>query len=85
MGRFVYPIRKLTFGISRQEVLNTKNATLNRFTLNFSNPPDHFSAEGSGFIEVHQTCYNASAGYRVSDRLAFGASLARRLRSFPRS
>jgi long-chain fatty acid transport protein len=70
----VIPIQRVTLGFSRQEVLNSESRTLNQFGLSFTSPSGVFSASGSGFNNVHLADYNASAGVRLSDRFALGAS-----------
>src|SRR6266850_727723 len=71
----VLPVKRVTFGISRQEVLKNESDTLNQFVLSFTNPSGLFSASGSGFIDVHLVSYNASAGARLHDRFSLGASI----------
>ena len=63
-------------GVSRQEVLNTRNSTVSSFAFSFPSPPSVFVVQGSGSIDVKATNYNASAGFRVNDRFALGGSLA---------
>lgn len=76
----VFPIAgNLVLGFSRQEVLHSTNSTVNSFVFTFPNSPGKFSVQGSGSIDVRQTNYNVSAGYRVpgtGDRLAIGTSVA---------
>lgn len=71
----VIPIKRVTFGISRQEALNAESRTLSQFALTFTQPSGVFSASGSGFNKVHLVDYNASAGFRLTDRFTLGASL----------
>jgi long-chain fatty acid transport protein len=74
----VVPIKNITLGFSRQVALNTENSTLNSFEFRFDTGSGSAisTTEGSGAIDVMQTNLNASIGFRVSDRLAFGASLS---------
>lgn len=72
----VFPIDKVILAISRQVVLRTTNATLNSFTIAFGASGSGTStAEGTGSIDVTQTNWNGSIGFRVNDRLAFGGSI----------
>ena len=72
----VFPVGKWTLGVSLQVVLQKRNATLNAFAFTFPDQPGTFLANGSGFIDVQSVNYNASAGYRLSDRLSVGGSIA---------
>lgn len=65
-----------TLAFSRQEVLNTSNKTLNTFVFTFEDAAGISSVQGDGSIDVLQTNWNASAGFRVNDRLAFGGSVS---------
>src|SRR5207249_3436256 len=70
---------KLYLGLSRQEVLHSTNSTLGSFNFQFAGSPGEFSVEGTGSLDVQQTSYNVSAGYRVpgtGDRLALGGSVS---------
>lgn len=71
----VFPFKRITFGASRQEVLNTESRTLSVFGL--SNDPSSgvLSASAAGFLNMHLITYNASAGVRISDRFSLGASI----------
>jgi len=72
----VFPIKKLTLGISRQLALNNQATTLNSFSLVIgSGTPEESIIQASGGLDVTQTNYNASLGFRVNDKLAFGASV----------
>ena len=74
----VFPIKRITLAFSRQVVLNTESSTLNSFAFNFGGggPGAPTTTQGSGSIDVDQVNLNASLGFRVSDRLAFGASIS---------
>jgi long-chain fatty acid transport protein len=73
----VFPIKKFTLGFSRQVVLNNNASTLNSFSFQFTGGnPGTSTIQASGSLDVSQTNLNASSGFRVNDRLAFGASVA---------
>src|SRR5262245_34889395 len=72
----VFPIKKLTFGVSRQVALDNDASTLNSFTFEFTGGnPGESIVQASGSLDVKQTNYNASGGFRVTDKLAFGLSV----------
>lgn len=72
----VIPAHAVTFGFSRQEVLNSKAETLNRFDVTFPGSPGIFSVEGSGVLDVRVTNYNISAGGSIGHGWSLGASAA---------
>ena len=75
----VFPIGNITLGFSAQVALATENSTLNRFTFAFDTgggaPSTTSTTQGTGSIDVEQINFNTSLGFRVNDRLAFGASV----------
>ena len=71
----VMNFNRWSVSISRQELLNIKNSTLSAFAFTFSDSPGAFLVEGSGFIDVDVTNINASAGFRIIDKLSIGATL----------
>jgi long-chain fatty acid transport protein len=73
---FVYPLGRLTLGVSRQDVLHNENETLSSFAFTFPGTPGAFLVRGQGSIDARVTSYNASAGYRIGDRWAVGGSIA---------
>lgn len=73
----VFPIKKFTLGVSRQIVIDNQATTLNTFSLQFSGGiPGTAAIQASGALDVSQTNFNLSGGFRVNDRLALGASVA---------
>lgn len=73
----VFPIKRLTLGLSRQVVLNNSASTLNSFSFLFSGGnPGSSTIQASGALDVSQTNLNASGGFRVNDKLSFGVSVA---------
>ena len=73
----VFPIGRVTLGFSRQVVLNNHASTLNSFSFVFTGGnPGTSTIQASGALDMSLTNLNASAGFRVNDRLAFGASVA---------
>jgi len=73
----VFPIKRFTLGLSRQVVLDNSASTLNSFSFLFTGgSPGTSTIQASGALDVSQTNLNASGGFRVNDKLAFGASVA---------
>ncbi len=73
----VFPIKRFTLGLSRQVVLNNNASTLNSFSFQFAGGSSGTSTiQASGSLDVSQTNLNVSGGFRVNDKLAFGASVA---------
>ena len=64
-----------TLGVSRQELLNIRNDTLNNFAFTFSGSPGAVLAEGVGTIDLEVTNINVSAGFRISEKLGVGATI----------
>ena len=66
--------RHWTMGLSRQELINLRAATLNHFVFAF---PDSstFLAEGTGEIDVNAVNYNVSLGFRITDEFGLGGTL----------
>lgn len=71
----VVNIGRGALGISRQEVLNVKSATLSSFAFRFEDNPGAFLAEGQGSIDVDIVNINLSGAFRITDRLGLGLTL----------
>jgi long-subunit fatty acid transport protein len=65
-----------SLGFSRQELVNIDNTTLSSLAFTFEDTPGVFLVEGNGTIDVEVVNWNVSGGWRVTDRLGLGATLA---------
>ncbi|MDB4324743.1 outer membrane protein transport protein [bacterium] len=64
-----------TLGFSRQELLRLNTSTISSFSFTSSSQPGLFLVQGEGDIDVEVVNWNVSAGFRITDSLALGATL----------
>ncbi|MCP3980197.1 MAG: hypothetical protein GY716_12905 [bacterium] len=71
---YVYPSTWFSLGISRQEVINISNSTVNRFEFLFGDESDIRSGEGE--IDVYLVNWNASAAFKPHDKFRLGLTVS---------
>jgi long-chain fatty acid transport protein len=64
-----------SMGLSYQELLNVKNATLSTFAFTFGGSPGVFLVEGDGSLDLGVRNINVSVGGKITDRLGIGGTL----------
>ncbi len=71
---YTYPLDRLSFGLSRQEVISIDNSTVSDYEFLFGSQSDIRRAEGN--VELDLVNWNLSAGYRVTENFRVGLTLS---------
>jgi long-subunit fatty acid transport protein len=71
---YVQPYRRVWFGVSYQEVLDTHNTTTSTYDFLFTTGSDTRTGEGS--VDLELTNVNLSFGWKALERLRLGATVS---------
>jgi long-subunit fatty acid transport protein len=71
---YTYPLDRVSFGVSRQEVISIDNRTTSNYDFLFGTQSDIRRAEGT--VKLGLVNWNLSAAYRVTDKFRVGLTVS---------